>query len=140
MNSGFGIRHRLRRCALFFAKKQVRAKDFFGYDLFCKKVGIKCDFIQGAKTIEQLELTDLITDCVVIRVDHEADENYVVMSHAVEQFEAKYGAIKPNTFAIFYTGWEKHWGTPASYQNNFKFPIDERTTIHHLKSPESQPG
>src|SRR3989344_1601456 len=30
----------------FFAKKQVRAKDFFGNDLFSKKVVIPCDSIQ----------------------------------------------------------------------------------------------
>src|SRR3989338_1444986 len=30
----------------FFAKKQVRAKDFFCTDLFCKKVVIPCDSIE----------------------------------------------------------------------------------------------
>src|SRR3989338_3392405 len=30
----------------FFAKKQVRAKDFFGNDLFSKKVVIPCDSIE----------------------------------------------------------------------------------------------
>lgn len=89
-------------------------------------------FVEGAKTIEKLELENLIGDCVVIKVDREADENYVIMPSTVEAFEKEHGTIKPNTLVIFYTGWEKYWETPAQYQNNFKFPSVHEDTAKLL--------
>jgi len=88
--------------------------------------------IPGAKTIESLSMDELVTDCVVIDVSKEADENYVIMPDAVEKFEKEYGEIKQSTFVIFYTGWDKYWNTPEKYQNNHKFPSVHESTAQLL--------
>ena len=80
------------------------------------------------QTIDELEVDKLITDCVVITVADEADERYQVTPDVVEKFEKKHGKIQPNTFVIFYTGWDTHWGTPKKYRNGLQFPsIHEKT-------------
>ncbi len=78
--------------------------------------------VAGARTIESLTLGELITDCVVIDVCKNADEKYLIMPEVVESFEKEYGKIKPNSFVIFYTGWDKYWSTPEKYRNNHIFP------------------
>ncbi len=88
--------------------------------------------IEGGKTIESLNLEDLVTDCVVIKVDHEANEEYIIMPSVVEQFEKDNGQIQSNTFVIFYTGWDKHWDTPEKYSNNHKFPSVHESTAKLL--------
>lgn len=88
--------------------------------------------IPGGKTIEALELDDLVTDCVVIRTDHETAEDYVIMPDVVEAFEKEHGMIAPNTFVIFYTGWERFWDTPEKYNNNHKAPSVHVTTAELL--------
>lgn len=78
--------------------------------------------VEGAHTIEKLELENLITDCVMIDVSHEADEKYLAMPSVVEAFEKEHGIIPANAFVIFYTGWSKRWETPEQYRNDLKFP------------------
>ncbi len=84
------------------------------------------------KTIEMIEIENLATDCVVIKLDQEADENYIIMPEVVARFEAEYGEIAPNTFVIFYTGWDKYWVMPAKYHNNHKFPSVHEDTAKLL--------
>lgn len=85
-------------------------------------------------TIDELKLEDLITDCVVIDVSSVVDENYIIMPEAVENFEKEHGEIKPNSFVIFYTGWDKYWDEKEKYINNHKFPsVDESTALFLLK-------
>jgi kynurenine formamidase len=79
-------------------------------------------FIEGGKTIDLLDLKELMTDCVVIRPGHEADENYLVMPVDIESFEKAHGKIEPGTFVIFHTGWDKYWNTPDKFKNDLKFP------------------
>ena len=88
--------------------------------------------IAGAKTIESLELSELVTDCVVIDVSHEADDNYLVMPSVIERFEKQYGEIKSNSFVIFYTGWDKYWKTKKKYRNNHVFPSVHISTAELL--------
>jgi kynurenine formamidase len=88
--------------------------------------------IPGAETIEALEIENLVTDCVVIDVSNEADENYVIMPETVEKFEKEFGEIKANTFVIFYTGWDKYWTKPEKYRNNYKFPSVHESTAQML--------
>ncbi len=88
----------------------------------------------GAKTIDALNMENLVVECVVIDVSKEANENYVIMPEIVEKFEKEYGEIKSNSFVIFYTGWDAYWGTPEKYINNHKFPsVDESTAEILLK-------
>lgn len=85
-----------------------------------------------ARTIESLDMDSLATDCIVINVSGEADENYLIMPKAVEKFEKEYGKINPNTFVIFYTGWDKNWNSPEKYRNGHKFPSVHESTAQLL--------
>ncbi len=86
----------------------------------------------GAKTIDALDLNDLVTDCIMIDVSEVADENYVIMPSVVEEFENKHGTISPNTFIIFYTGWDRFWNTPEKYRNGNMSPSVDVSTAELL--------
>ena len=88
--------------------------------------------VPGGETIEKLVLENLVTDCVVIRTDTETAEDYVIMPSAVEQFEKEHGVIAPNSFVIFYTGWDRHWDTPEKYRNNHVAPCVHVSTAELL--------
>jgi kynurenine formamidase len=111
----------------FFRTQQIETKGGMGTHMDSPS---HC--IEGAETIEKLSLENLITNCVVISVKNEADENYVIMPEVVERFEKEHGTIPVNAFVIFYTGWSKHWGTPEKYRNEFKFPSVHETTAKIL--------
>lgn len=87
---------------------------------------------QGSKTIDMFEMENLATDCVVIKVDSVADENFIIMPEVVEQFEKEHGQIQPNTFIIFYTGWSKYWPDKEKYRNNLQFPSVHENTAKLL--------
>ena len=87
---------------------------------------------EEGKTIDLLELKNLVTDCAVIRVDSEADEEYLIMPDAVEKFEGEHGRIQPNTFIIFYTGWDRYWNSLEKYRNDLKFPSVHVSTAELL--------
>lgn len=83
--------------------------------------------IPGGRTVDKLEVKELVVDSVVIKIEN-ADENYIVMPEKIIEFEKKYGEIKENTFVIFSTGWERFWEEKEKYRNNLKFPsIHENT-------------
>lgn len=116
-------------------------KDCIPPDIFCTQK-INCNtgisthmdapahVTPGGRTIDKLTLEELVTDCVVIDVSSDADENYVIMPEVIEKFEKEYGKIKENSFVIFYTGWDAHWDAKEKYINNHKFPsVHESTAI-----------
>lgn len=76
----------------------------------------------GGKTVEALDIDDLVTDCVVIAVDASEKEEYILTPEAIQKFEEQHGKIQPNTFVLFQTGWSTHWETPEKYINNHSFP------------------
>lgn len=88
--------------------------------------------IPGGKTIDQLALEDLVSDCVVIDVSAEANESYVITPKVIEEFEKEHGKIPDDSFVIFYTGWGKNWETPQKYNNNHKFPNIHVSTAEML--------
>lgn len=88
--------------------------------------------IPGGRTIDKLTMEELVTDCVVIDVSSEADAVCMIMPNAIEKFEKEHGEIKPNSFVIFYTGWDKRWGNREKYHNNHKFPSVDLSTAKLL--------
>lgn len=88
--------------------------------------------IEGGMTIDGLALSNLMTDCVVIHVDDQADEKYLVMPGVIHAFEKKHGKIPQNAFVIFYTGWDVHWNTPKKYRNDLQFPSIHEDTAKLL--------
>jgi kynurenine formamidase len=53
--------------------------------------------VPGGLTIDKLDLNVLFSDCVVIDVSAEADENYMVAPTVIEQFETAHGRIPPQS-------------------------------------------
>ncbi|MEI6660290.1 MAG: cyclase family protein [bacterium] len=88
--------------------------------------------IPGGRTIDQLTLGELISECIMIDVSKEADEEYLIMPYVVEDFEKEHGTIKPGSFVIFYTGWSNNWSNSDKYKNNFKWPSIDPTTAELL--------
>lgn len=86
--------------------------------------------IRNGKTVDVLDLEDLITDCIVIHVD--ADEHYVAMPEVVHQFEERHGPIPVNAFVIFHTGWSKYWDDAKRYRNDLNFPAVHEETAKLL--------
>lgn len=91
--------------------------------------------IPESKTIDELEMENLITDLIVIKIT-EVDENYKVMPEVIKKFEKEYGEIKRNSFVIFNTGWSKHWKDKEKYRNNLKFPSIHESTAKVLLDKE----
>ncbi|MBI3305806.1 cyclase family protein [Candidatus Nomurabacteria bacterium] len=89
-------------------------------------------FIESGRTIEKLTLKELFTDCVIVDVSSEADENYIIMPSIVEKFEKNYGKIPEGSFVIFYTGWDAYFETREKYHNNHKFPSVHVSTAEML--------
>ncbi len=102
----------------------------------CAGIGTHMDApahcVIGGRTIEKLELAELITDCVVMAVDAADDQDFLILPSVVEEFEKKHGEIKPNTFVIFHTGWEKYWGDAKKFRNNLSFPSVHASTAELL--------
>lgn len=76
----------------------------------------------GGFTIDQLSLTDLQANCVVIDVSDKAHERFTLSVTDVEQFEQQYGKIPPSSVVLIRTGWDKFWMQPEKYHNNHIFP------------------
>lgn len=78
--------------------------------------------IKGGKTIDQLNLNELIAPCVVVDVSDRATAEYKISAQDVLNFEEAFGKIQPQSFVIFRTGWEQYWSQPEKYHNNHCFP------------------
>lgn len=87
--------------------------------------------IPESNTIDELEMENLVTDLVVIKI-LEVDENYKIMPEVIKKFEKEYGEIKKNSFIIFHTGWSKYWEDKKKYRNNLKFPSVHESTAKVL--------
>ena len=123
----------------FHLALQTDYKDCAGPDLFrLQKITTRAGMgthidapahcFPGTKTTDAIKLESLITDCVVIKVNDRADENYVLMPEVIQKFEGDYGRIKPNSFVIIYTGWDRRWANPSKYRNDLKFPSLHEST------------
>ena len=88
--------------------------------------------VPGGVAIEQLDLDTLFSDCVVIDVSAQADENYVIAPNVVDEFEKEHGRIQSRSFVIFYTGWDKYWEDTDKYRNGFLFPNVHVSTAEML--------
>jgi len=88
--------------------------------------------IKDGKTIGEIPLEKIITECVVINVSMQAHESYSITLKDVEEFENKYTKIKPLSFVIFYTGWERYWNNPSAYCNKYIFPSVHKDVAKYL--------
>ncbi|ASQ45534.1 cyclase family protein [Legionella clemsonensis] len=88
--------------------------------------------IKGGKTIADLDLNKLLSPCIVIDVTGVANANYIVSPKDILAFEAAYSEITAGSFVIVRTGWDKYWGNPHKYRNNYNFPCIAAETAELL--------
>lgn len=88
--------------------------------------------IEGGKTVDQLELTDLIVPCVVIDVSHCSHEKYKVSVDDIKEFEKSHGSLESGLFVMIKTGWERFWKEPEKYHNHHLFPSVSLECIEYL--------
>ncbi len=69
-------------------------------------------FVDNKRSLEQIELKELILPLVVIHKQKEVTKNpdFILSKQDILDFEAKYGAISENSFVAFASGWSKRWG------------------------------
>ncbi|MEO6723231.1 MAG: cyclase family protein [Ferruginibacter sp.] len=67
-------------------------------------------FIKGQKSIDQIELKDLIVPVVVIDIEGKALKNSdaELTVDDIKKFETGYGKIPDHSCVMMYSGWEKH--------------------------------
>lgn len=86
----------------------------------------------GKKSVDQLDLGQLIAPCVSIDVSAQAHENYSLPLDAILLFEKEYGTIEENSFIMIRTGWDQFWNTPKKYHNNYHFPSVSKEAADYL--------
>lgn len=67
-------------------------------------------FIQGQKSLDQLELKDLIVPVVVIDIEEKASKSSdaELTIDDINKFEKEFGKIPDHSCVMMYSGWEKH--------------------------------
>ena len=76
-------------------------------------------FVKGLRTVDQIELKEMILPLVVIDVHEEAAKNpdYTLTLERVKRWEKDHGAIPAGSFVAMRTDWSKRWPDPAAMAN-----------------------
>lgn len=76
-------------------------------------------FIKGNKPIDQLSLSELIVQAMVIDIQKKvaANPDYQLTAADVRAWEAEHGKIPAGSLVILNTGWHKRFANPKKYIN-----------------------
>jgi kynurenine formamidase len=76
-------------------------------------------FVKGLRTVDQIELKEMILPLVVIDVHEEAAKNpdYTLTLERVKKWERDHGPIPAGAFVAMRTDWSKRWPDPAKMAN-----------------------
>ncbi|MGZ9125004.1 MAG: cyclase family protein [Candidatus Binatia bacterium] len=76
-------------------------------------------FVKGLRTVDQIELKEMILPLVVIDVHEEVAKNadYTLTMERVKKWEKDHGAIPAGSFVALRTDWSKRWPDPAAIAN-----------------------
>jgi kynurenine formamidase len=88
--------------------------------------------IAGGKSVDQLDLNNLIAPCVVIDISSNVHERYSLCPQDILAFEKKHGIIPKGSFVIIHTGWGTFWNDPEKYRNDLIFPSVMATSAELL--------
>ena len=79
-------------------------------------------FAKGLRTVDEIELKEMILPLVVIDVHQEAAKNpdYTLTLERVKKWEADHGPIPPGAFVAMRTDWSKRWPDGAAMANKDK--------------------
>lgn len=69
-------------------------------------------FSENKRTLEELELSELVLPLFVINKEKEVEKNpnFILTSKDVLEWENENGKIEKNSFVAFASGWSKRWG------------------------------
>lgn len=103
-------------------------KDGFKVDEFCHvgqwgtHVDPPAHFHQGLKTVDQIDLKDMLLPLVVLDVHVKVARNpdYVLSVEDVKAWESRHGRIPEHAFVAMRTDWSKRWPDDAAMQNRDK--------------------
>lgn len=84
-----------------------------------------CHCVKGGKTIEEIEVQELICPLVRIDVSDRAKEDYEISVEDVRRFEEAHGKIEVGTLVMTHTGWGRYWNDPVRYRS-----ADEEGLMH----------
>jgi len=123
---GFG---EMKRRTLYTIKK-----DGFHVEEFCHvgqwgtHVDPPAHFHDGLKTVDQIDLKDMLMPLVVLDVHEKVAKNpdYVLSGDDVRAWESRHGRIPEHAFVAMRTDWSKRWPNDASMQNK-----DEKGVAHY---------
>lgn len=84
-------------------------------------------FIQGQKSLDQLDLKDLIVPVIVIDIEAKAFKNSdtELTIADIYKFEKEYGKIPEHSCVMMYSGWEKH------LNDSLFVGLDKKKTKHY---------
>ena len=76
-------------------------------------------FIKGLRTVDQIELQEMILPLVCIDVHQECEKNsdYTLALERVKKWERDYGQIPAGAFVAMRTDWSKRWPDAAKMAN-----------------------
>ncbi len=76
-------------------------------------------FHKGLRSVDQIELREMILPLVVIDVHHEVAKNadYTLTLERVKTWEKDHGAIPAGAFVALRTDWSKRWPDAAAIEN-----------------------
>lgn len=78
-------------------------------------------FIEGGRTIDDLEATDFVWPAYVIdvrdRMAAEEDDGFQLSVADIRAYERRHGRIQPGSLVIIQTGFDELFGTPAYAEN-----------------------
>ena len=85
-------------------------------------------FVKGLRTVDQIELKEMMLPLVVIDVHAEAakDPDYTLTLERVKKWEADHGPIPAGAFVAMRTDWSKRWPDAAKMENK-----DEQGVSHY---------
>ncbi len=85
-------------------------------------------FIPGLRTVDQIEVKEMLMPLVVIDVHEKVEHNpdYTITMEDVRAWERKHGKIPKGAFVAMRTDWSKRWPDMAAMQNK-----DENGIAHY---------
>lgn len=89
-------------------------------------------FDQYGHTVEEIPLTQLMGNAVVIHVEKKVahDRDYAIQVDDIKKFEHQYRALTAQDIVLFYTGWGQYWDDRKHYLGT-----DKLGDISHLHFP-----
>ncbi|MDX8000149.1 cyclase family protein [Xenorhabdus sp. Reich] len=78
-----------------------------------------CHFVPDARTLNELELKELVLPLIVIDQSERAkqDPNFALSKDDIVKFEAEHGIIEADTFVALRTDWSKRWPSQKRMDN-----------------------